>query len=148
MQSKCFIHLWSFFSSLFFFIFIFLQKDAAYVNIYTIPFQDNKPLVSSDSRHQGHDRIQPNPPKITSAMSVVCQGSLYTANIHTHASEHMLSSASQHQSCLFFFPSLPDGKEEEMRNCTPKTSLYNLGRKGSLPWARSWQSPIAEPREV
>lgn len=38
-----------------FFVFVvflfFLQKDAAYVNIYTIPFQDNKPLVSSDSRH-------------------------------------------------------------------------------------------------
>lgn len=29
----------------------FTKKDAAYVNIYTIPFQDNKPLVSSDSGH-------------------------------------------------------------------------------------------------
>lgn len=36
-----------------------------------------------------------NSQKIPSAMSAVCQGSLYTANIHIHASEHMPSSASQ-----------------------------------------------------
>lgn len=34
----------------------FVQKDAAYVNLYTIPFQDNELLVSSDSGHEGHDR--------------------------------------------------------------------------------------------
>lgn len=69
------------------------------------------------------------PQKITSATSVVCQGSLYTANIHTHASEYTISSASQHQSCLSFFlpSSWKGGGNEELH---PETSLYKLGKEG------------------
>lgn len=43
------------FCSFFFFVdffFFYKRKNAAYVNIYTIPFQDNKLSVSSDSGHE------------------------------------------------------------------------------------------------
>lgn len=42
------------FCSFFFvdFFFFYKRKNAAYVNIYTIPFQDNKLSVSSDSGHE------------------------------------------------------------------------------------------------
>lgn len=42
----------SFFFVDFFFFFFYKRKNAAYVNIYTIPFQDNKLSVSSDSGHE------------------------------------------------------------------------------------------------
>lgn len=59
------------------------KKDAAYVNIYTIPFQDNKPLVSSDSGHERYDRRE-QIPKITSHVSVVCQLSICTGfSVHS-----------------------------------------------------------------
>lgn len=62
---------------------VFVQKDAAYVNLYTIPFQDNEPLVSSDCGHEGHDRDTRKTINIPNPMpGQHLHRNLYTANIH------------------------------------------------------------------